>query len=183
LSRINKNSVRYLSANTHDSASRVTSNHSRINKNSASYAKINAHNLASYSAHDHSRISEISARHLSAKTRDSALYVALKSSGINKDLAHTRNPYGSSKWKVPAYHRPYPLTIDYLETPNGWWIHDFYEFNGEDNKTVVEHINIYLSQLSFASKEDYMRIRNFSLSLTSIAFAWFTSLLQCTVGS
>jgi hypothetical protein len=36
--------------------------------------------------------------------------------------------------------------------------------------------------LDFAGKEDYMRIRNFSLSLTSIAFAWFTSLSRCTVG-
>jgi hypothetical protein len=43
---------------------------------------------------------------------------------------------------VPAYHRPYPLTIDFLEAPNGWWIPNFYEFSGEDNKTVVEHINI-----------------------------------------
>jgi hypothetical protein len=34
-----------------------------------------------------------------------------------------------------------------------------------------------------AGKEDYMRIHNFHLSLTSIAFAWFTSLPRCTVGS
>jgi hypothetical protein len=74
---------------------------------------------------------------------------------------------------VPTYHRPYSLTIDYLKTTNGWWIPDFYEFSGEDNKTAVEHINISLSQLGFAGKEDYMRIRNFPLSLTGIAFAWF----------
>ena len=37
--------------------------------------------------------------------------------------------------------------------------------------------------ISFAGKEDYMRVRNFPLSLTGIAFAWFTSLPQCTVGS
>ena len=62
-SRINKNSARYLSANTHDSASRVTSNHSRINENLAPYVKINTHNSALYFAHDHSRISEILVRH------------------------------------------------------------------------------------------------------------------------
>ena len=149
-------------------ASRVTSNHSRINENSAPYARINAHNLASYFTHYHSRISEISARHLGAKTRDSALhgannysrinensamcahanshdsalYDAIKSSRIDEDLAHTRNLYGSSKWKVPAYHRPYPLCIDYLKTPDGWWIPDFYVFSGEDDKTVVKHISI-----------------------------------------
>jgi hypothetical protein len=70
-----------------------------------------------------------------------------------------------------------------LKTPDGWWIPDFYEFSGEDDKTVVEHINIYLSHLGPASKEDYMRVRNFSLSLTSIAFAWFTSLPRCTIDS
>ena len=48
--------------------------------------------------------------------------------------------------------------IDYLKTPNGWWVPDFYEFTDEDDKTAVEHISIYLSQLDFASKEDYMRI-------------------------
>jgi hypothetical protein len=100
---------------------------------------------------------------------DSILYDALKSSRIEEDLSHTRNPYASTKWKVPAYHRPYPSHIDYLKTPDSWWIPDFYEFSGEDDKTAVEHINVYLSQLGLASK-DYMRIRNFPLSLTGIAF-------------
>jgi hypothetical protein len=70
-----------------------------------------------------------------------------------------------------------------LKTPDGWWILDFYLFSGEDDKTAMEHISIYLSQLCFASKEDYMRVRNFPLSLTGIAFAWFTSLPRCNVGS
>jgi hypothetical protein len=60
---------------------------------------------------------------------------------------------------------------------------DFYEFSGEDDKTVVEHISIYLSQLGFAGKEDYMRVQIFPLSLTGIAFAWFTSLPGCIIGS
>jgi hypothetical protein len=46
---------------------------------------------------------------------DSAKHNFLKTSQIDEDLAHTRNPYGSSKWKVPVYHRPYPLHIDYLK--------------------------------------------------------------------
>ena len=53
---------------------------------------------------------------------------------------------------------------------------DFYEFSGKDDKTTIEHISIYLSQLGFAGKEDYMRVQNFPLSLTGTAFAWFTSL-------
>jgi hypothetical protein len=59
----------------------------------------------------------------------------------------------------------------------------FYEFSGEDDKTAVKHINVYISQLGFAGKEDYMRIRNFPLSLIGIAFAWFTSLPWCTIDS
>jgi hypothetical protein len=35
----------------------------------------------------------------------------------------------------------------------------------------VKHISIYLSQLGFAGKEDYMRVPNFPLSLAGIAFA------------
>jgi hypothetical protein len=35
---------------------------------------------------------------------------------------------------------------------------DFYEFSGEDDKTAVDHISIYLLQLGFADKEDYMRV-------------------------
>jgi hypothetical protein len=46
----------------------------------------------------------------------------------------------------------------------------------EDDKTTVEHISLYLSQLGFTGKEDYMRIQNFPLSVTGITFAWFTSL-------
>jgi hypothetical protein len=64
-----------------------------------------------------------------------------------------------------------------LKTPDGWWILDFYEFSGEDSKTAMEHISLYLSQLGFVGKEDYMIIRNFILSLTGIACAWFTSLI------
>jgi hypothetical protein len=47
----------------------------------------------------------------------------------------------------------------------------FHNFDGESGKNVVEHVNAYLSQLGSASKEDCMRVRNFPLSLTGIAFA------------
>jgi hypothetical protein len=50
----------------------------------------------------------------------------------------------------------------------------FYEFSGEDSKTVVEHISLYLSQLGDAGTEDYTRVHNFPLSLLGTAFLWFT---------
>jgi hypothetical protein len=41
----------------------------------------------------------------------------------------------------------------------------------------------FLAQLGEASAYDFMKVRNFSLSLTGTAFAWFTSLLACSIGS
>ena len=88
---------------------------------------------------------------------------------------------------MSGYHRPYPLCYDYLKTPNGWWVPDFYEFSDEDDKTTMEHISIYFSQLGFDGKEDYMRVRNFPLSLTGIAnmvyifaamYYWFMVLIR-----
>jgi hypothetical protein len=70
-----------------------------------------------------------------------------------------------------------------LKSSNVWWVLDFYEFSGKDSKTTVEHISLYLSQLGFTGKEDYMRVQNFPSSLTGTAFAWFTSLPRCTIGS
>jgi hypothetical protein len=144
-SRISEILARHSSAKTYDSAQHIANNCSRINENLAMSTHANSHDLVSY--------------------------ITLKTSRIDEDLAHARNPHGSSKWKVPAYHRPYPLHIDYLEARDGWWVPDFYKFSGEGSTTIVEHINVYLSQLGFTGKEDYMRIRNFPLSLTGITFA------------
>jgi hypothetical protein len=49
-----------------------------------------------------------------------------------------------------------------LKTPDGWWIPDFYEFGGEGDKTAVEHISIYLSQLGFAGKKRLYESAKFS---------------------
>jgi hypothetical protein len=104
-SRINKNSARYANTNIHDSAPFLTSNLNRINENSSMCVNANIH--------------------------DSVSYVALNSSRDKENLAHCANPYASSTWTVP-YHRPYPLFSDYIKTPNGWRVHVFYEFIGED---------------------------------------------------
>ena len=42
---------------------------------------------------------------------------------------------------------------------------------------------MFLAQLGEASAFDFMKVRNFPLSLTSTAFAWFTSLPSCSIGS
>jgi len=45
------------------------------------------------------------------------------------------------------------------------------------------HIGMFLAQLGEASAHDFMKVHNFSLPLTSIAFSWFTSLPSYSIGS
>jgi len=42
---------------------------------------------------------------------------------------------------------------------------------------------MFASQLGEVSAYDFMKVCNFPLSLISIAFAWFTSLPSCSIGS
>jgi hypothetical protein len=51
------------------------------------------------------------------------------------------------------------------------------KFNGDDSKTAWEHVRQYLAQLGEANAKEEIRVRLFSLSLTSNAFSWFASLL------
>ena len=42
---------------------------------------------------------------------------------------------------------------------------------------------MFLAQLGEASAYDFMKVHNFPLSLIGTAFAWFTSLPSCSIGS
>ena len=42
---------------------------------------------------------------------------------------------------------------------------------------------MFLAQMGEASTLEFMKVRHFPLSLTGTAFAWFTSLPACTIGS
>jgi hypothetical protein len=53
---------------------------------------------------------------------------------------------------------------------------DFTKFSGQDETNTVEHIGRYLMQLGEASADEAFKIRYFPLSLTGLAFTWFTSL-------
>jgi hypothetical protein len=70
-----------------------------------------------------------------------------------------------------------------MKAPNGWRVPNFNKFSGDDSKSTMEHISMFLAQLGEASTYDFMKVCNFPLSLTNIAFAWFTSLLSCSIGS
>jgi hypothetical protein len=60
--------------------------------------------------------------------------------------------------------------------PQGFRVPNFIKFNGVDNKTTWEHISQYLAQLGEAGNSDPIKVRLFPLSLTGIAFSWFSAL-------
>ena len=82
-----------------------------------------------------------------------------------------------------TYHKPYPSHFDFLKAPDGWRVPDFYKFSGDDSRSSMEHISMFLAQMGEASTMDFMNVRHFRLSLTGTAFAWFTSLASCSIGS
>ena len=82
-----------------------------------------------------------------------------------------------------TYRKPYPSHFDFMKAPDGWRVPDFNKFSGDDSKSTMEHINMFLAQLGEASAFDFMKVRNFPFSLTSTAFAWFTLLPSCSIGS
>jgi hypothetical protein len=53
---------------------------------------------------------------------------------------------------------------------------EFTKFSAQDDTSTMEHIAQYLMQLGEASADEAFRIRYFPLSLTGLAFTWFTSL-------
>jgi hypothetical protein len=74
------------------------------------------------------------------------------------------------------YQKPYSSIFDSVAYPTGWHVLDFIKFDGEGSRTMWEHMSQYFAQLGEASSIEALHIRLFSLSLTGIAFAWFSSL-------
>ena len=52
----------------------------------------------------------------------------------------------------------------------------FYHFLGEDNKSTMEHISLFMAQCGKLSQNEYYKLQLFPLSLTRTAFTWFSSL-------
>jgi hypothetical protein len=49
-------------------------------------------------------------------------------------------------------------------------------FSGDDGKSTLEHVDQFILQCGEASANDTLKLKMFPLSLSSIAFTWFTSL-------
>jgi hypothetical protein len=74
------------------------------------------------------------------------------------------------------YQKPYLSIFNSIAYPAGWCVPDFSKFDGEGSQTTWEHVSQYLAQLGEAGSAEALHVRLFSLSLTGIAFAWFSSL-------
>ena len=65
----------------------------------------------------------------------------------------------------------------WLLFPTNYRLPEFAKFTGQDNTSTIEQVSWYLTQLGKASVEEAHRVRFFSLSLSGLAFTWFSSLL------
>jgi hypothetical protein len=65
----------------------------------------------------------------------------------------------------------------------GWRTPHFVKFNGEDNRTMWEHVSQYIAQLGKVGLVDAFKVRLFSLSLTGTAFSWVFSLSPNSIDS
>jgi hypothetical protein len=46
-----------------------------------------------------------------------------------------------------TYHKPYPSHFDFMKAPDRWKVPNFNMFSGNDNKSTMEHISMFLAQL------------------------------------
>ena len=60
--------------------------------------------------------------------------------------------------------------------PTNYRLLEFGKFTGQDSTSTIEHVSRYLTQLGEASIEEAHRVCFFSLSLSGLAFTWFSSL-------
>jgi hypothetical protein len=74
------------------------------------------------------------------------------------------------------YQKTYDPEFDRVPLPRGWRMPDLIKFSGDDDRTTWEHISQYTAKLGEAGGFNALKVRLFSLSLTGIDFAWFSSL-------
>ncbi len=78
--------------------------------------------------------------------------------------------------RAKVYEKPYPDYYDNIPYHRGYRVLGFTKFSGEDSRITWEHVGQFLEQCGEACSFDTFKLRLFSLSLSGIAFTWFTSL-------
>ena len=74
------------------------------------------------------------------------------------------------------YRTPYPAAYDQLPLPNKYKLPYYTKFSGQGVVSIVEHINRFIIQCGEAAQNDALKVRLFSMSLSGLAFTWFTTL-------
>jgi hypothetical protein len=88
-----------------------------------------------------------------------------------------RDQFGiKPKVNTYSYRTPYPPAYDLIHLPNRYKISDFTKFSGQDDTSMMEHVNRFIIQCGEATSRDELRVRLFSSSLSGSAFTWFISL-------
>ena len=88
-----------------------------------------------------------------------------------------KNQFGlKPKGLTFLYKYPYPEWNDLVALPTTYRLLEFAKFTGQDSTSTIEHISRYLTQLGEASVEEAHWVCFFSLSLSGLAFTWFSSL-------
>jgi hypothetical protein len=88
-----------------------------------------------------------------------------------------KNKFNIDMTNSRLYQKPHKAEFDLMAYPLGCRVPDFIKFSGGDNHTTWKHMSQYIAQLGEASAPESFKVRLFSLSLTSTAFAWFSSLV------
>ena len=78
--------------------------------------------------------------------------------------------------RAKTYQKPYPDYFDTVPYPRGFQVPDFIRFTGDDSKTTYKHVGQFLAQVSDVGTGDVHKVKLFHLSLSGVAFNWFTSL-------
>jgi hypothetical protein len=96
---------------------------------------------------------------------------------MNQLATILRESFGiEPKGRGHVYQKSYPDYYNQLSYPRGYRVPEFSKFSGEDGKTTLEHVGQFILQCGEASANDALKLTMFPLSLSSIAFTWFTSL-------
>jgi hypothetical protein len=95
-----------------------------------------------------------------------------------------RDKLGVSVARVgKSYQKPYNHRFDTVPYPQGARIPEFSKFSGENGRSAHEHIGQFLAHLGELADGEAFRVRLFSLSLTSTAFAWYAALPPNSINS
>ena len=88
-----------------------------------------------------------------------------------------KNQFGlKPKGQTFSYKHSYPEWYNLVAFPTNYRLPEFAKFTGQDSTSTIEHVSRYLTQLGEAFIEKAHQVCFFSLSLSGLAFTWFSSL-------